>query len=81
MNFLFIEFPYKKYGIVTPYKKKLASIYPDQIIEGSRTFWRLTPIKYKQIRKWMGEFLSKFANHGVKIAENSIHINKSINLL
>ena len=38
--------------------------------------------KYKNMRKWMVEFLRKFENHGIKIARvNSIRITKSINLL
>ena len=37
--------------------------------------------KYKNMRKWMVEFLRKFENRGIKIARvNSIHIAKSINL-
>ena len=37
--------------------------------------------KYKNMRKWMVEFLRKFDNRGIKIARvNSILITKSINL-
>ena len=38
--------------------------------------------KYKNMQKWMVEFLRKFENRGIKIARvNSIRITKSINLL
>ena len=38
--------------------------------------------KYKDMRKWMVEFLRKIEGRGIKIARvNSIHITKSINLL
>ena len=38
--------------------------------------------KYKNIQKWMVEFLGKFENRGVKIARITfILINKSINIL
>ena len=38
--------------------------------------------KYKHMRKWMVEFLSKSSSCGIKIARvNSFRITKSINLL
>ena len=37
--------------------------------------------KYKNMQKWMVEFLRKFENRGIKIDRvNSIHITKSVNL-
>ena len=39
-------------------------------------------IKYKYMRKWMVEFLSKSPSFGIKFArDNSIRMTKSINLL
>ena len=38
--------------------------------------------KYKNMRKWIVEFLKKFENRGIKITQvNSILITKFINLL
>ena len=60
----------------------------DEIVLASDRHWDETVTltkhvtKYKYMRKWMVEFLSKSESRGIKIARvNSIRMAKSINLL
>ena len=75
-----------------PYEN-LVSIYPYLISEETKLFELVTGIATKlrlsgnmlrniNMRKWIVEFLRKFASHDNKMARvNSIHVTNSINLL
>ena len=69
--------------LVTSCIKLHVAIYPYKLVKVTKLFDLVVTkcTKYKNMQKFMVQFISKFENRGIKIAQvNSIRITKSINL-